>query len=197
MSQNEGTTTPPDNERGGTRSPTLHQDEPPPHQMDPLPSPSASQTVAEVPTSGQPPTNSHGTPAPSPAPGISNLNTNAELARTTNGTSHVTHDTQDEGHDDPEPMDVELGNSRDALEPHDWEELQERFAAKMKECQARELELGREFQEWVEVRRSSNSASYLSPPPLLSHYEGSTFPSLRFALLLQSGICTPCSRKTP
>ena len=163
MSQNEGTTTPPDNERGGTRSPTLHLDEPPSHQIDLLPSPSTSQTVAEVPTSGQPPTNGHGIPALSPAPGIPDPNTNAELARTTNGTSHDTHDTQDEVHDYPQPMDVQLGNSRDALEPHDWEELEERFAAKMKECQARELELGREFQEWVEVRGFLKFYFLLSP----------------------------------
>ena len=45
-----------------------------------------------------------------------------------------------------------VGNSKDALEPLDWDDLEERFEARMRECQAREEELGREFGQWVEVR---------------------------------------------
>ena len=75
-----------------------------------------------------------------------------------NGTSH---DAQDEGDEDPVPMDAQLGNPRDPLDPQDWEELEERFATRMKECQAREEELRREFGEWVEVR---SGLSYIPDP---------------------------------
>ena len=124
---------------------------------------------------------------------MSDTDTKAERAQFTNGTSNDTHDTQDEGHEDPEPMDTQLGNSRDALEPHDWDELEERFTAKMKECQEREEELGREFAEWVEVRWGSRTRVLLSP----SFFYPTMVGWLRFALLLPSGICAACMRKTP
>ena len=98
---------------------------------------------------GQALSNGSSAPDPSPAP---HPNTNAEPGPITNGTSHDAHGTQDEDHEDPVPMDVQLGNPRDALEPLDWQDMEERFAARMKECQAKEEELGREFAEWVEVR---------------------------------------------
>lgn len=155
MSQNESTTTPPANDRGRTRSPTVQGDEPPSHQPDTLPSASPSQTVAEGPAPGQALSKAPAPPALSPAPEENpDLDTNAEPARLRNGSSsHDAHDTQDEDHDDPEPMALtRVGNSKDALEPLDWDDLEERFEARMRECQAREEELGREFGEWVEVR---------------------------------------------
>lgn len=146
MSQNEGTATPPDNKQGA-RSPTFPP-EPPSHLPDPLPTLSTLQTMAEGRASGQALSNGHNSPDPSPAP---DPNSNAEPGPIANGTSHDAHGARDEDHEDPVPMDAQLGNPRDALEPQDWEDLEERFAARMKECRVKEEELGKEFAEWVEV----------------------------------------------
>ncbi|KAL8784460.1 MAG: hypothetical protein Q9195_009037 [Heterodermia aff. obscurata] len=70
---------------------------------------------------GQALSNGHDTPAPEP-----------------HGTSHDAHNPH-------------TGTSKDALSPQDWTDLEARFGARMRECQAREEELGREFAEWVEV----------------------------------------------
>lgn len=69
----------------------------------------------------------------------------------TNATSETTNGTQNGYHEDVEPTADQLGNPRDALDDYNWQELEERFAARMRECEARETELGREFREWVEV----------------------------------------------
>lgn len=69
----------------------------------------------------------------------------------TSGTFESTNGAQDGPPEDLEPTAHQQGNPRDALDDYDWQELEERFAARMKECEAREEELGREFKEWVEV----------------------------------------------
>ena len=40
---------------------------------------------------------------------------------------------------------------KEQLEPYGWYELEERFLAKMDECQRREEEIEREFREWCQV----------------------------------------------
>ena len=69
----------------------------------------------------------------------------------TDATAETTNGTQNGYHDDVELTANQLGNPGDVLDDYDWQELEERFGAKMRECEAREEELGREFKEWVEV----------------------------------------------
>ena len=113
------------------------------------------------------------------------MNTNAGPGPIPSGTSHDAHGTQDEGDEDLEPMDAQLGNPRDQLEPQDWEELEERFAARMKECQAREEELGREFGEWVEVRSGLSTFYFL----YLCHYGRTASLLSLLYVALHLGIC--------
>ena len=87
-----------------------------------------------------------GEPGPTETANGANQDTNMA-----NATSEVTNGAQNGYHDDVEPTPDQLGSPRDALDDYDWHELEERFAARMKECEAREEELGREFKEWVEV----------------------------------------------
>lgn len=44
-----------------------------------------------------------------------------------------------------------LGSSKDPLEDYAWEDLEQRFAAKMEECRKNEEALGQEFSEWLKV----------------------------------------------
>ena len=68
-----------------------------------------------------------------------------------NATPETTDGAQNGYHEDVEPTPDQLGSPRDGLDDYDWQELEERLAARMKECEAREEELGREFKEWVQV----------------------------------------------
>lgn len=85
------------------------------------------------------------------------LNADPKPTVLTNGMSKDASGIQDnhlEGDPHQQPSKTQLGNSKDALESYDWQELEDRFAAKMKECQKREEELGREFRQWIEVGAS-------------------------------------------
>ena len=48
-------------------------------------------------------------------------------------------------------MEDQASTSKDALDDYDWQELENRFAGKMMECQRKEKELAKEFAEWLEV----------------------------------------------
>lgn len=67
----------------------------------------------------------------------------------------------DEDAQTPEPMpeDDTLGSSKDPLEEYSWAELEERFAARMEECRLKEEEIGKEFQEWLEVFKAWTSVT--------------------------------------
>lgn len=57
------------------------------------------------------------------------------------------------GHNDQPSLQQEqdLGDSKDALEAYDWEELEERFHAEMEVCAKREKGIRDEFNELLEV----------------------------------------------
>lgn len=57
------------------------------------------------------------------------------------------------GHNDQllPPCEQGLGDSKDALEAYDWDELEERFHAKMEVCAKREEGIQEEFNELLEV----------------------------------------------
>ena len=57
------------------------------------------------------------------------------------------------GHNDQPSLQQEqdLGDSKDALEAYDWEELEERFHAEMEVCAKREEGIQDEFNELLEV----------------------------------------------
>lgn len=85
---------------------------------------------------------------------ITNGTAQSTNATMTNGTSKDTG-TEDQRHenavDGDTPMEDQTSTSKDALEDYDWQELENRFAGKMMECQRKEQELAKEFAEWVEV----------------------------------------------
>ena len=110
-------------------------------------------------------------PTPDAAAEVSDTKTNIDPTALTNGamqkpgieTANGTPDhnngtpTQQQGEqvDDDTPMEDQATTSKDALEDYDWQELEDRFAAKMIECQKKEEELGKEFAQWLEVCSSS------------------------------------------
>ncbi|KAL2058605.1 hypothetical protein ABVK25_001333 [Lepraria finkii] len=61
-----------------------------------------------------------------------------------------------DGHNDQllPPCEQSLGDSKDALEAYDWDELEERFHAKMEVCAKREEGIQEEFNELLEVFRA-------------------------------------------
>ncbi|KAL8826745.1 MAG: hypothetical protein Q9191_003613, partial [Dirinaria sp. TL-2023a] len=59
----------------------------------------------------------------------------------------------------PMPEDDTLGSSKDPLEEYSWAELEERFAARMEECGLKEVEIWKEFQEWLEVFKAWTSVT--------------------------------------
>ena len=136
MSQDQKSTTPPlpaDSPNSHSPQPeetTLHQ---------PTRSPSPSPTP-------EPATNGHAVNDDNAATAVetSVAEPNAQLTEVRNG-------AHDESRPDGAAVESQLGNSRDSLEDFGWEELQERFAKKMEECEKREEELGKEFKEWLEV----------------------------------------------
>ena len=181
MSQNGGTTTPPEPEEGAAQPPTLPtlpQDSQAAPQSDQSPSPATSQTAPEDP--GLEPE----VPDQQPQEAIKNMDQLPTPAATqvTNGTSQTANEhkppenrREDQEtnemngtHDDEEPTpDPQVGSSKEALEEYSWSDLEERFAAKMRECEAKEEELGREFREWVEVCSCLARSSWLAFRDLL------------------------------
>ena len=89
---------------------------------------------------------------------LNNGATQKATTEATNGISNHSDGTQEQDQedqvDDDEPMEDQTTTSKDALEAYDWQELEDRFAAKMIECQKKEEELGKEFAEWLQVRSS-------------------------------------------
>lgn len=49
------------------------------------------------------------------------------------------------------PMEEEPIDPKELLEPFGWDDLEERFAEKMEECQRQEAEIEQEFREWCQV----------------------------------------------
>lgn len=85
----------------------------------------------------------------------------------------------------PMPEDDTLVSSKDPLEEYSWAELEERFAAQMEECRLKEVEIGQEFQEWLEVCADWYFSSCSSPDINLSNHlrSCSSFESHLFAFL--------------
>ena len=152
MSQNGESTTPRDEVVGAARdsaSPESLHTEPASHQAERSPSvttPNAAADVANTKTDIDPTAQTNGA-------------TQKASTEITNGTSDqingTTEQHQEEQADEDTPMEDQATNSKDALEDYDWQELEDRFAAKMIECQKREEELGKEFAQWLEVCSSS------------------------------------------
>ncbi|KAL9117276.1 MAG: hypothetical protein Q9187_006188 [Circinaria calcarea] len=51
---------------------------------------------------------------------------------------------------DPSPL-TEMGDPKDAIEPFDWEQLEERYLKKISECEEAEQAIYQEFNYWIKV----------------------------------------------
>lgn len=148
MSQIGESTTPRDEGTGAaqdsTSSDQLHT-EPTSHQAEHSPSATTPDAAADV---SDPKTDINPT-------ALTNGATQKPSTETTNGTSDYTNGTQEQHQeeqvDEDTPMEDQAVTSKAALEDYDWQELEDRFAAKMLECQKKEEELGKEFAQWLEV----------------------------------------------
>ena len=166
MSQNEESTTSRDEVAGAARdsaSPDPLHTEPTSHQAEHSPSVTTPNAAADVPN----------TKTDIDPTALTNGVTQKASTETMNGTSDqingTTEQNQGEQADEDTPMEDQATHSKHALEDYDWQELEDRFAAKMIECQKREDELGKEFAQWLEVCSSCQLLlSYTRP--CLSHF---------------------------
>ena len=115
------------------------QEPPPSHQPSPSPSPSSSGTAT-----GQ----------ASPGAGGTGSTPNAA----TNDPTSEKQSTNRENEKAPLSAvdDTNPATSKAPLENYSWEDLEERFLARMEACRKTEVEIGTEFGEWVEVNLFSH-----------------------------------------
>lgn len=88
--------------------------------------------------------------------------------------SNDTPNAQANGHPGTQTPPSGQGNSteeepidpKELLEPFGWDDLEERFAQKMEECQRQEAEIEQEFREWCQVSSLFFFYSPIFPIPL-------------------------------
>lgn len=69
---------------------------------------------------------------------------------TTKGLPSDTIETAQSPIAEPSPL-SETGNPKDAIEPFNWEQLEERYLRKMSECEQTEQAIYEEFNCWIKV----------------------------------------------
>ncbi|MCJ1455944.1 hypothetical protein MMC28_006301 [Mycoblastus sanguinarius] len=140
----------PRNQTNGINSPNTRNNH--------IPSPTLTSTSTRPPSqimNDLLPASSH-----SPGPTFPHNNQPSSPAPTTSSKTDTTSQANNPqngatGHGGYEP---DVGDSKEALEAYDWDDLEARFNAKMAECAKREWEIEDEFREWLEV--TSNFSSY-------------------------------------
>ena len=109
------------------------------------PSPTTTNT-ATAQESRRPSSENH-TPAVAEPNQISSSSSSEHSSDTVNG-EHEGNDRQGIESSSEEHM----GSSKEPLGDYGWEELEQRFTARMEECRKNEELLGQEFNEWLKVR---------------------------------------------
>ncbi|KAL8646570.1 MAG: hypothetical protein Q9226_006804, partial [Calogaya cf. arnoldii] len=102
--------------------------------------PSASQAESHLST----PADGHPISEPNSQPATQSYDTQ-------NGQVDGQPETQTPPSDQGNPVQGEPIDPKESLEPFGWDDLEQRFAQKMDECQKKEAEIEQEFKEWCQV----------------------------------------------
>ena len=131
-----------------TTSPLHDDDVPTSHQAEPISSPTTPDT-SRASKSPQPNSEEHMNNSAEPV--ISQESKSSQQSSATiNGVNDGVNDEIDVP-ENQDPAKEDLGNSKEPLDSYGWEELEQRFAARMEECKKNEEALGQEFGEWLKV----------------------------------------------
>ena len=131
----------------GSPKANLHENDevPASRQGEQPPSPTATNTATGQ--ESQRPSSENHTPAVAERNQVSSSISSEHSNDTVNG-EHESNDRQGMESSSEEHM----GSSKEPLADYGWEELEQRFTARMEECRKNEELLGQEFNEWLKVR---------------------------------------------